>query len=139
MSDFGSLWCRFVYATVLLGGTLLVGLASLERVWGRPIPRLKYSRPVPKQRIFIVVPVTMIAVLIGSLMMLMPVGPCSQCPAPYAYPHPLLVAEFLVFAIGLAGGIGFALFVTVWIGCAIWRITAALHHRVRVDRTPDSN
>lgn len=131
-NDIVPTWASFACAAVAFGGTLLVVLASLERILGRPIPRFKYSKPVPKQRVFIVVPTFMIVALIGALIVLLPMRMCSQRPAPSAYQQFLMVIAFLVFAAGIAGSSGFVVFLIVWIGNVVWRATATeLLHRVR--------
>ncbi len=99
---------------------------------GRPIPRLKYRKPVPKQRVFIVVPIFMIVAVIGAIMVPLPMQMCSHCPAPSVYQQFLMVVAFLVFAAGTAGGVGFLVFVMVWIGSVVFHASATvLSHRAR--------
>ena len=66
---------------IALCGTLLVVLASLERILGRPIPRLRYSKPVPRQRVFFIVPMFMIVALISALVVLLPMRICNRLPS----------------------------------------------------------
>jgi hypothetical protein len=122
-------WMNFACAAVAFGGTLLVVLASMERILGRPIPSLKYSKPVPKQRVFIVVPIFMIVALIGAILILQPMQTtrmCSHCSSPSFYQQVLMVVAFLVFAAGTAGGVGFLVFLIVWIGNSAYRASATL-------------
>jgi hypothetical protein len=123
-----------VWIIVVISGTLLVAMASLERTWGRPIPRLKYSKPVRRQRFFCTVPVLMVVVWIGMMGSLLQTRTCSHCPAPYVYQDFTQVVGASVVATAFAGGSGFALFVIVWLFCAAWRgSTAALHRVAGVD------
>jgi hypothetical protein len=123
-----------VWIIVVIGGTLLVAMASLERTWGRPIPRLKYSKPLRRQRFFCIVPVLMVVVWIGMMGLLLQTRTCSHCPAPYVRQNPVQIVEASVVATAFAGGSGFALFVIVWLFYAAWRgSTAALHRVPRAD------
>lgn len=119
---YGRSWGLVLYGLVLVGGTILVALAGLERALGVPIPRLKYSKPVRKERVYALVPA-----VIGLLVMGMPVWLlCSWSGSPRPASHipidPGFAIELCIVATGFAGAVGFLFFIMIWIGSAAWRM-----------------
>jgi hypothetical protein len=58
----------------------------------------------------------MFVALLVALFVLLPMRICNDCPAPYPYQQFRMAIVSLVIAAGTAGGIGFLVFLIVWIG-----------------------
>ena len=112
-----------VYTFIVLGAACAV-IASLERIFGRPIPRLRYSRPILKNRAFLVVPVVMAVVFLWILSKTLPMRICSHCTPEYAWQSLPAIMMDLIFACGLSGVAGWITFAVILIASLGLRLLA---------------
>jgi hypothetical protein len=110
-----------VFAFIVLAATLAI-IMSLERILGRPIPNLRGSCPVRRNRAFAFVLVCMAASLCLVLPLILQVSVCSDCDYPFAWHHPLVIAEFSIMALAFSGVIGWIVFAALSIVSASSRI-----------------
>jgi len=128
-------WSVVLYGLVLVGGTILVALAGLERTLGVPIPRLKYSKPVRKERVYVLVPAVILLLLMSMPVWLLSSWSPSHKPGSHISIDPGFAIELCIVATGFAGAVGFVLFIMIWIGSALWRTSCRLVlHLGRSDR-----
>ena len=107
-------------------GAVCAIIASLERILGRPIPRLRYSRPVRKNRAFAIVPLVMVMVFSWALFAFLRMQVCDHCTYPYAWQRATAIIGSLVMAFGLSGAVGWIVFAVVLIASLSMRLAARL-------------
>jgi hypothetical protein len=112
-----------MYAFIVFGAACAV-IASLERILGRPIPRLRYSRPILKNRTFVIVPVVMAAVFLWMLSNVLPMRICSHCTPEYAWQSLPAIMIGAIFAFGLSGIAGWIAFAVILIASFSLRLIA---------------
>jgi hypothetical protein len=106
------------YAVFFALAAVLAIIASLERILGRPIPRLRHSRAVSKNRTFWAVPILMVAVTTRLWFRDLTMIACSHCSPPYVWQHPRLAALSLMVTLGFSGAVGWIVYFLLLI-CAL--------------------
>jgi hypothetical protein len=95
-----------IYARFFSLAAILAVIASLERILGRSIPRLRNSRTISKSRLFWAVPILMAAVLAWVGTQVLTGIACSHCSPSYVWQHPQRAALSLMVALGFSGAAG---------------------------------
>jgi hypothetical protein len=117
-----------VYAFIVLAAAIAV-IMSLERVLGRPIPKLHSSLPVRRNRAFAMVLICMAASLALPISMMFDkvtfdkVIP-SDCEYPCGWQTPLAILDFCIMALAFSGAIGWIVFAALWVTSKGWRLIA---------------
>lgn len=118
-----------VYAFIALAATIAV-IMSLERVLGRPIPKLRNSLPVPRNRAFAFVPIFMAASFALVILMMFDkvtldkITPSDSDSS--AWQTPLAILYISVVALAFSGAIGWIIFAALWVANKGWRLIARL-------------
>jgi hypothetical protein len=107
-----------VYAFIALASACAV-IAALERILGRPIPRLRHSRAVRRNRAFAAVPAVMIVVLSWLLYLILREPVCSGC-------TPGSMIRLAIEGFGLWGAVGWVVFAVMLMGTWIFRFASRL-------------
>jgi hypothetical protein len=104
-----------------LAATMAI-IASLERILGRPVPRLRYSRAVSKNRLFWAVPVLMGAIVVWLLPRALSMASCSHCSEPYVWKHSQGVASVSMLVFGVSGAAGWIVYYSLLLSVSITRL-----------------
>ena len=105
------------YATFFTLAAILAVIASLERILGRPIPRLRDSRSVTKNRAFWAVPILMAAVSAWLWSKVVTMTACSHC----SQTHRAARSVMLV-VLGFGGAVGWIVYYLLLLGTVIARL-----------------
>jgi len=116
-----------VFAFIVLAAAIAV-IMSLERVLGRPIPKLRDSLPVRRNRAFAIVPISMtasLALLISQMFDKVTIdkatpSDCADC----AWQTLLGMFGFFLLALALSGAIGWIVYAALWATNKGWRLIA---------------
>jgi len=117
-----------VYIFIVFAAAIAV-IMSLERVLGRPIPKLQNSLTVRRNRAFAIVPISMAASFAVALSMmfdrvtfdkLMP----SDCAYPCVWLTPLAILRISLMVLAFSGAIGWLFFAALWVTSKGWRLVA---------------
>ncbi len=114
-----------VSAFIVLAAAVAV-IMSLERILGRPIPKLQTSLPVRRNRAFAIVPISMTASLalliyrMSDKVTLDKATPsdCDNC----AWQTLLGMFSFFLLALALSGAIGWIVYAALWVTSQGWRL-----------------
>jgi hypothetical protein len=96
--------------------------ASLERILGRPVPRLRYSRAVSKNRLFWAVPVLMAAIVVWLLPRALSMASCSRCSEFYVWKRLQGVASVSMLVFGVSGAAGWIVYYSLLLSVSITRL-----------------
>ena len=102
--------------------TVVAVIMSLERMLGRPIPKLRNSLPVRRNRAFALVLVSMIASFALALPRLLEMPICDHCKEPYAWQSPLAIVEFSIIALAFSGAVRWIVYTALWVTSQGWRL-----------------
>ena len=111
----------FVSAFIMLAAIIAITM-SLERMLGRPIPKLRDSLPARRNRAFTAVLVSMAAGFTLALSVLLRMPICDHCKQQYAWESPAAIAEFSLIALAYSGAIGWIVFAALWLTSESWRL-----------------
>jgi len=101
-------------------------VASLERVLGRPFPRLRHSPTLRKNRAFWAVPVLMAATVAWLLPLFLAMNACSDCSHPHMWQHPAWVVWISTFALGISAVVGWLVYYALLISTSVARLLLRL-------------
>jgi lysylphosphatidylglycerol synthetase-like protein (DUF2156 family) len=107
-----------VYSFIALASACAV-VAGLERILGRPIPRLRHSPPIRRNRAFVAVPAVMIVVFSWLLYGMLREPGCSDC-------TPGWRIYFTSEAFGFSGAVGWVVFALILVAIWIFRFASRL-------------
>ena len=105
---------------------MLAVIASLEKILGRPIPRLRHSRPVSKNRVFWAVPAMMAAVIVWLWPRLAMMIACSHCIQPHLWQQTDGIVEISIFVLGLSAAAGWIVYYLLLLCTLVARLFAGL-------------
>ena len=112
-----------VLAAAVIGlSSALALVASLQRILGRSIPRLRYSPPVPRNRAYYAVPITMTIGFSCLLLILLRSQVCAHCNYTYAWQNPVYTVQSFILALGFSGVVGWIVFAGILISNSIFRL-----------------
>jgi hypothetical protein len=114
------------YTTFFALAAILAMIASLERILGRPIPRLRNSRPVPKNRAFWAVPILMAAVIAWFWPRVVTMIVCSHCSQPHLWQQTHWVAWSSMFVFGFSGAVGWIVYFLLLLCALVVRLILRL-------------
>jgi len=116
-----------VYVFIVLAAAIAV-IMSLERVLGRPIPKLRDSLPVRRNRAFAFVPIFMAASFAMAIFVMFDkatfdkITPSDSNPS--AWQTPLAILYISVLALAFSGAIGWIIFAALWVMNRSWHLIA---------------
>ena len=106
------------FATFFAVASILAIVASMERILGRPIPRLRYSRSVTKNRVFWAVPLLMAAAIVWFWTKVAAMPACSHCSQPQVW-HWSLMLEVM----GFGGAVGWIVYYLLLLCALVARLS----------------
>ncbi|MDP8980154.1 MAG: hypothetical protein M3O35_06150 [Acidobacteriota bacterium] len=119
-----SFWAQALTNAFIVLASACAVIASLERILGRPIPRLRYSRPVRRNRAFAAVLFAMAWVYPWMLIAMLRMQVCSHCTYSRGWQNPAWILESAVMALGFSSVVGWMVYAVVWIASSSLRLVA---------------
>lgn len=111
-----------IYAFIVLAAAIAV-IMSLERVLGRPIPKLQNSPMVRRNRAFTVVPISMVTSFAFAFFTIFDLNIMTSSDTdPSAWQTPLAILYISILALAFSGAIGWIIFATLWVTSKGWRL-----------------
>ena len=113
-----------IYAFIVLAAAIAV-IMSLERVLGRPIPKLQNSPMVRHNRAFTVVPISMVTSFAFAFFTIFDLNIMTSSDTdPSAWQTPLAILYISILALAFSGAIGWIIFAALWVTSKGWRLMA---------------
>jgi hypothetical protein len=117
-------WAQALAYGFIVFASALAVIVSLERVLGRPIPRLRDSHPVRRNRAFSTVLFAMAWVFPWMLIAMLRLQVCSHCTYRYGWQNPVWVVESTIMAMGFSGAVGWIVYAVVWVASSSVRLVS---------------
>src|SRR5436309_1166469 len=103
-------WPPLPIGALLLFASMCAVVASLERILGRPIPKLRHSRAIRRNRLFWMVPISMATVIVWILPRTFAMNVCSHCSKPYAWQHLDSATWISILLTAFGGAVGWIVY-----------------------------